>query len=386
MSPQTENAIMSRNLAKHTLNGSIVDRRRAMQFALGALAAARFVLLPSGDGVTAQTASGDGDDGTMATGDIVGAGISFSRNARIEMSQSVGHRTAGGADVNGQTRFQAASISKTVNSCAVLMLADVGRLELDRPVNAQLRRWQVPGPFGDTVTPSMLLSHTAGTSVSGFPGYPRDSQVPTLVDILNGAGHVNTMPVVADQSPGQFRYSGGGTSVLQLLVEDVTDQPYASFVQETVFAPLGMTRSTYQAPDRPVTNAANGHYRDRRAVEGGFRLYPELAAAGLWTTPADLCRMSDGILRSLRGHADAVLSRETALRMTSPVVGPSALGIFVSDDGVLFHAGFNAGFVSLLLADPASMTSVAIMVNSEADPNVLAGLFDGVRAPFPFRM
>lgn len=361
-----------------------MDRRRAMQYAIGALAGAKLALFPGGFGASAQTPAADAD--AVGSGDIIGAGIAFSRAGQIETSRSVGYTSASGAAISATTMFQAASISKTVNAIAVLMLVDEGRLNIDQPVNAQLQRWQLPGPFGEGVTPSMLLSHTGGTTVSGFPGYARDSQVPSLVEILNGAGRVNTIPVVANQPPGRFRYSGGGTSVLQLLVEDITGQSYASFVEKHVFARLGMTRSSYVLDSGASPDRATGHYRNCGQIDGGYRLYPELAAAGLWTTPTDLCRLSDNILRSLRGEADAILHPETALRMTLPVAGPSGLGIFVADDGVLFHAGFNAGFVSLLLADPESQTSVAIMVNSEADPDVLARLFDSVPAPFPFRM
>jgi CubicO group peptidase (beta-lactamase class C family) len=161
-------------------------------------------------------------------------------------------------------------------------------------VNRWLRSARAGGQLttAQPVTLRHLLTHTAGFTVHGFPGYAADAPVPNVVQVLNGEPPANTAPVRVDQLPGKaWRYSGGGITVAQLLVvQDVTLEPFPAFMRRTVLGPIGMAHSTYEQPlsAAATARAASGYRASGQPVAGRFHTYPEMAAAGLWTTPSDL--------------------------------------------------------------------------------------------------
>jgi len=209
------------------------------------------------------------------------------------------------------TLFQAGSVSKPVAALSALRLAQAGQIDLAEDVNTKLTSWQVsPNEWTKIrpVTVRNLLSHTAGTTVHGFPGYARDEGRPSTVDVLDGNG--NTDPVRVDLEPAsEWRYSGGGYTVMQLLVSDVAGEPFADVMRATVLNPIGMRSSTYEQPlPEPLhERAAAGYRADGTKVEGGWHVYPEMAAAGLWTTPSDLARYIIAIQRIRAGREGGVL-------------------------------------------------------------------------------
>ena len=205
------------------------------------------------------------------------------------------------------TLFQAGSISKPVAALAALKRVDAGTLELDRNVNDYLKSWQLPdNEFTVThkVTIRNILNHTAGLTVWGFPGYSRDLTVPSTVDVLDGKG--NTPPIRVWKQPDlSWRYSGGGYTILQLLLSDQSGVPFPELMHESVLIPLGMYHSTYEQP-LPVTlwkMAASGYDRSGKKVEGDWHVYPEMAAAGLWTTPRELAKYVIAIQNANLGRA-----------------------------------------------------------------------------------
>ena len=265
------------------------------------------------------------------------------------------------------TLFQAASISKPVAVMGMLRLVEAGRLALDEPVRRYLTSWEVPGhDFDEPVTLRRLASHTAGTNVHGFPGYRRSDPRPTTAGVLRGEG--NTDAVVVDLEPGsQYRYSGGGTTIMQLVVEDVTGRPFEDYMAEAVLAPVGMTHSTFAQPlpESRWGDAASGHRSDGARVEEGWHVYPEKAAAGLWTTPTDLARLAVEVQRSLRGESEAVLSRDMTAAMLQPVRDGYGLGFGTEPEiGRFGHGGANAGFRATLAAFRDGR-GLAIMTNSD---------------------
>src|SRR5262249_44860467 len=140
------------------------------------------------------------------------------------------------------------------------------------------------------VTLRRIMSHSAGLTVHGFPGYAVGEPVPSLVEILDGKKPANTPPIVVDILPGsQFRYSGGGYTIMQLIMTDVTGQPFPDLMQQLVLRKAGMDHSTYEQPlPAPLSaKAASGYRADGKLVPGKYHTYPEMAAAGLWTTPTD---------------------------------------------------------------------------------------------------
>ena len=296
----------------------------------------------------------------------------------------IAERIAIGADP--QTVFQAASISKVVTGVTVMRLVEQGRIGLDTPVNEMLRSWTLPGPGAERVTPRLLLCHRGGTTVSGFPGYAAGAPLPTLAEVLDGTPPANTRGIRVAWPPGEaFRYSGGGTMVLQRLVMDVAAQDFDALAHELVLAPAGMSRSGFfQPPPAGESNWASAYDLDGNPLSGRYHVYPEHGAAGLWSTASDLARLALAIGASWR--AGGLLKQATAEMMATRVAtGPTGLGLFVYlRDGkppYLYHYGVNVGFRSVLVFAADASFGVALMTNADGGkpliPAMLAALFEG---------
>jgi CubicO group peptidase (beta-lactamase class C family) len=267
------------------------------------------------------------------------------------------------------TLFQAASISKPVAATAALALVERGTLDLDTDVNRYLESWRLPAAdsLNDRpVTLRLLMTHTAGLTVHGFPGYARSARLPGTAAVLDGSG--NTAPVRRDLPPGsQWRYSGGGYTVLQLVLTDATDRPFADLLKDLVLGPAGMAASTYQQPlpESRWLEAATGYRSDGQPVEESWHVYPEQAAAGLWTTPTDLARWGLAILAAFDGRAGGPLSPATARQMLEPGMGNYGLGPAIGPERRWFgHGGSNEGFRCQLVVFMDGRGAV-VMTNSD---------------------
>ena len=314
---------------------------------------------------------------------VPGVSIAVIRDGKIAWAQGYGVTHPGGPAVTADTLFQAASISKPVTAMATLRLAQEGKLDLDADVNILLGSWKLPqGANGDTkVSLRQLLSHTGGTGVSGFPGYAAGKPVPTLVQVLDGAGPANTKPVRVDAAPGSaFRYSGGGYSIVQQALVDRSGEPFEVLLADTVLRPIGMKDSSFTQPlpAALLARAALPHDGSGKPYAGGPYTYPELAAAGLWTTPTDIARFAIDLQRSL-GGGKGVLSPAMARTMLQPVKNGYALGVNVdgSDATLSFaHGGSNMGYQNTLFAYAGSGKEggdgVVVMTNG-ANGGALAG-------------
>jgi len=310
----------------------------------------------------------------MAALKVPGVSIAVINDGVIEWAKGYGLVEAGSATpVTSRTLFQAASISKPVAALAALRLVEQGKLTLDEDVNAKLASWKVPdNEFTRTekVTLCRLLSHTAGLTVHGFGGYPADAPVPTLVQALDGQKPANSAAVRADAVPGSlWRYSGGGYTVMQQLMIDVSGKPFPALLSELVLAPLGMTDSSYEQP-LPVDRrdaAASGHLPDGRLIPGRYHTYPEMAAAGLWTTPTDLARFLLEVQRALQGRS-SVLTAGMARQMTTAVKGSYGLGLSLQGTGLsasFGHGGSNEGFMCAMTAFIGSGRGAVVMTNGD---------------------
>lgn len=258
---------------------------------------------------------------------VPGLSIAVIDGGSIAWARAYGVTEAGGSDsVTVETLFQAGSVSKPVAAMTALRLVESGRLRLDEDVNRSLVTWKIPpsdSSRGVAVTLRMILTHSAGISVHGFPGYAADDSVPTLVQVLDGISPANTPPIRVDMRPGaSFRYSGGGFGVLQQLLMDRTGEPYPRIVHDAVLRPLGMVHSSYDQPRTAVADPsrAAGHDRDGVMVAGRWHRYPELAAAGLWTTPSDLARLVLEVQAAWSGVSHRVLSRSMTRVMLAPQI------------------------------------------------------------------
>ncbi len=275
--------------------------------------------------------------------------------------------------VGVETPFQAASISKPVAAMAALRLVEEGHLALDEDVNRYLASWKIPanGAWQPRVTLRHLLSHTGGLTVHGFPGYPRDDPLPTLRQVLDGEKPANTPAIRVDIVPGLHpRYSGGGYCVLQQLLVDVTGQSVPDLMRQLVLDPLGMTQSSYEQPLPPARWRATptGYLVGGEPVQGQWHVYPEMAAAGLWTTPSDLARFAIEIQRGQAGRSTTVLSPTMTREMLAPQADPrQGLGINMKGAGRslrFWHDGWNEGFNGDLVAYPELGRGAVVLINS----------------------
>jgi CubicO group peptidase (beta-lactamase class C family) len=307
---------------------------------------------------------------------VPGVSIAVINDYKVEWAKSYGVKDVETNEpVTTETLFQAGSISKPVAAMAALKRVAEGKIALDEDINNKLVSWKLPDnefTAKRKVTLTHLLSHTGGLTVHGFPGYAVGEKIPTLPQVLDGAAPANTPAVRVNMEPGkQFRYSGGGTTIAQLAIMDIEKKPYPQIAAETVLKPIGMTHSTYNQPlpDDWRKQAASGHRQGGFTVEGKIHVYPEMAAAGLWTTPTDLCKFAIEVQLSLAGKSNKVLSKEMVTRMVTPVLPDSpGLGFFVEKHGnaIYFgHGGADEGFRAGLLVSRDKGYGVAVMVNSD---------------------
>ncbi len=312
----------------------------------------------------------------MAHHHVPGVSVAVINDYRIEWAKGYGLAdTEAGTPVTTDTLFQAGSVSKPVAAMAAVKLVQDGLLDLDRNVNDQLKSWKVPDnkyTAEHAVDLRGLLSHTAGMTVHGFPGYKVDEPLPSLPDILDGKSPANTAPVRVNKAPGSgFRYAGGGTTVMQQLVIDVTGRPFSEVVRELVLEPLGMAASSYEQPldEQSQTRAASAHRADGKPIAGRWHVYPEMAAAGLWTTASDVARY---VIELQLGHEDKsakVLKHEMIEQVLTPQGGgPVGLGPFLHHEGQrheFSHGGRNDGFTCQFVGLLDRGQGVVVMTNSD---------------------
>ncbi len=296
--------------------------------------------------------------------------------------------------VTPNTLFQAGSVSKPVAAMAALHWVEQGKLDLDEDVNSKLTTWKVPASEytrEKKTTLRGILSHSAGFTVHGFGGYAKGAPLPGLVQVLNGEVPANSAPIVVDIYPnGQTRYSGGGYTVMQQLLLDVTGQNFPDLMQSSVLGPLGMTHSTYQQPlpTEKHAQAALGHDNTRRKVAGGWHTYPEMAAAGLWSTPTDLAKMALAIQTMLHPGPDAkasdksVLSSTIAQQMLTPQSGQAGLGFFLKPPQEFGHGGRNEGFDTQFTATRDSGQTAVIMINTNDNSGMMGRIIAAISSQY----
>lgn len=316
---------------------------------------------------------------------VPGVSVAVINNYRIEWAKGYGVLDIDTNEpVTETSLFQAASISKPVTAMAALRKVQEGKLSLYEDINNKLVTWKLPD---DDITAKKkvmlkhLLNHSGGITVHGFRGYTKNEAVPTLPQLLDGKSPANSPPIRVNITPGKrYRYSGGGYCILQQAMIDIEKKPFPEIMRETVLEPLNMNNSTYEQPlpADMISHAAAGYRSDERPVEGKRHIYPEMAAAGLWTTPSDLAKFAIEIQLSLKNKSNRVLSREITDEMLSPFITPTVgLGLFLQKkgDAIYFnHGGGNEGFRCYLIAHKNKGYGAAIMTNSDNG----SGLFDEI--------
>lgn len=330
-----------------------------------------------------QASPGDNGLGALTIEELMerfsvpGVSVAVIRDFDIHWAKGYGVAdVATGARVDTETVFQAASISKPVAAMAALRAIQDGLFSLDDDINDVLESWTLDGgafTSARPVTPRSLLSHTSGLGDGfGFPGYDPSEARPTVVQILDGHELSNVGPVFMERPPMTFmEYSGGGVTVMQQALTDARGRPFVDIMRDDVLTPIGMLNSSYEQPIAPERdrNTASAHDRQGRSRGSKWHVYPELAAAGLWTTATDLALFAIEVQKSAIGESNRVLSRATVQEMLSPVgVGPYAVGFAISrlGEGWYFsHGGSNWGFRCNLIAHKVKGYGLAIMTNAD---------------------
>ncbi|UXI70227.1 serine hydrolase domain-containing protein [Tahibacter amnicola] len=311
----------------------------------------------------------------MAHHKVPGLAIAILRNGEVAHVRGYGVRAAGGNDkVDGDTLFSCGSVSKVVTAATVLRLVDQGTLDLDKDVNTYLRRWHTPDApeitRGKQPTLRMLMSHTSGLGQHGFKDYPPGAPLPTAVQTLDGLPPAKNPPVRFEYEPGtRAQYSGGGTTVTQLVLEDATQKTFGALAQSLVFEPLGMRRANFENPlSAERGNIAEAHDDNGAAAAApvGWQSMPELAASGLWSSARDLGTFTASLIKSYRGES-TFLSRSLAQEMMTEVARSTrGLGPFLESAGhtrIFHHGGANDSYKAWIEGHLVTGDGIVILTN-----------------------
>jgi CubicO group peptidase (beta-lactamase class C family) len=322
----------------------------------------------------------------MAAYKINGLSIAVIKNYKIDWAKGYGW-----ADVQEKrpvttgTRFQAASISKSISSLALLKLVQQGKIDLYADINNSLKTWKFPYDSlsgNKKISLANLLSHSAGLSVHGFAGYSTADSIPNIVAVLNGKRPANSPPVRSLFEPSKkFQYSGGGTTISQLILTDITGMRYEDYLKKEVLQPIGMTNSFYNQPPPAGTQDLATAYNGATEVKGKYHVYPEQAAAGLWTTPTDLSKYVIETQLEYEGKSNKVLSQQMMRKRLTPYIDSTVgLGVFIinkSGEKYFNHNGGNEGFLSTYYGSLEGGNGVVIMINAD-NFNIIPELVNSV--------
>lgn len=304
---------------------------------------------------------------------VPGVSIALVRHGKVEWVRAYGiANRENGRKVDINTLFQAGSISKPIAALAALQLFEKGLVRLDEDVNNYLQGWKIENndlTKDEKVTLERILTHTAGLTVHGFPGYKQYEDLPEIEEVLNGKG--NTSKVKVNRIPGSnWKYSGGGYSIMEKVIEDVSDLPLEEYMKENILGPLGMDNSTFEQPlsEARHSSASAAHNSRGKVVSGLWHNYPEQAAAGLWTTPNDLAKYCIEIHKILTGRKEGILKKETIELMLTKHERQWGLGPRLDKEGdsLLFgHGGNNKGFANNYISFAYLGNSLIIMTNGD---------------------
>ena len=323
---------------------------------------------------------------------VPGVSVAIIDSGRVVWARGFGIKEGGGTDsVTTETLFQAQSISKPIAVTGLLRLVEAGKLDLDDDVNTVLHSWRLPtSRFTDErkVTLRAIASHSAGLTVGGFPGYRLGDSLPTLAQILDGQRPANNPPVRVDTFPRAIsRYSGGGMEVMRQVMTDVTGEDFPVLMRRLVLAPLGMTRSRYDQPlpEAVRQEAASGHDGSGAVIPGKWVIQPELAAAGLWTTPTELAAWAIDVANAWAGRDAKLLSSGMAKEMLTRQKANWGLGVSVEDSGAALrfgHSGSNRGFRAELVMLPAVGKGAVVLTNGDRGSGIIEELLQSIAAEY----
>ena len=300
---------------------------------------------------------------------IPGVSIAFAYEGEVVWAKGYGMAdVASNKEMTPETMLLAGSISKPVAALRAHQMVEEGILDLDTDVNRYLTSWQLPDnefTSNEKVTLRRILNHTAGLTVWGFPGYDKGDDIPSVQEVLDGKG--NTDAVRVYKEPGEsWMYSGGGYTIMQLMIDDVEADTFYTSLQSHVLNKMNMEGSTFEnpLPEQYHNIAATGYRGNGDEVEGKWPIYPEMAAAGLWTTPSQLIQYAIEIQDIHFNKKDGILQYETVKEMLKPGMNNHGLGPSAEED-FFGHGGADEGFRANLIASKKEEWTMVVMVNSD---------------------
>jgi CubicO group peptidase (beta-lactamase class C family) len=312
---------------------------------------------------------------------IPGVSIAFLNNGEIVWAKGYGFTSYDSlTPITTTTLFQAASVSKPIAAMGALTLVEYGIMDLDTDVNNYLEDWKIEeNEFTrvEKVTLRRLLSHSAGLTCRSFLGYSKNEQIPDIEHILRGINPANSERIYPDIIPGsEYRYSGGAYVVTQKILTDITRMSFPELMDRQLFSKSGMVNSTFEQflTEDQQSNAAIGHRSNGEMVKGKWHIYPEMAAAGLWTTPTDLLRFAAEICKSYKGLPNTIISKELANEMLTPQISKHGLGLRLESrgDSLSFsHNGANEGYRCQLFTLVSQEQGVVIMTNGDQGSSLI---------------
>jgi len=320
----------------------------------------------------------------MTDNNVPGAFIALIKDSEVAYQKYFGYSDLKNkVPVDGQKGFNIGSISKTFTAWGIMKLVEQGEIGLDSPANKYLTQWQFPESNynSDQITIRSLLSHTAGLSVHGYYGWNKTEKLPTLQESLSGKPKKYTKVELIAEPHTKWQYSGGGYSVLQLIIEEVTGDKFEHYMDTALMSPMGMHNSSFNINDRILAQSSLEYNKKGREIP--FEYFTEKAAAGFHTTPDDLIKFIQLNL-SLLNQVDAdpaVLSSASLKEMLTVVPStngqvPYGLGYFKNENNTWWHGGANAGWMSMIGINPDHDTGIIILTNAYLGYKVMGFAFE----------
>lgn len=323
---------------------------------------------------------------------VPGLALTVLNNGDIESTESFGVLEVGTNNkIDGDSIFNACSISKLATTLLALKLVDEGILNLDEDVNDKLTSWKFQEnklTQNNKITLSRLLSHQGGfiDPENSFSEYDVSQGIPTILDLLEGEKSYYPEVAKVKYEPGSdFVYSDLGFCIIELLIEDACKKPFNKLMNELIFNPLNMKNSIleYTIPKYKKYTFACGHDKSGKLVNNKYPTYPYLAAAGLWSTSTDLSSLVIEIINSLKGKSKLGISEKTINEIiTSQGCSKwTGLGVFLDYSGdrlEISSLGWGIGFQCMMIAYPHLGTGAVIMTNSDLGVHQTKGLIGEV--------
>lgn len=280
------------------------------------------------------------------------------------------------------TQFQAGSISKVFAALAIILLNEEKKINLHEDIRPYIDK--IDFDVNEKITVAQLVSMTAGLNVESFQGYEQDVPLPSLREIISGHAPANNTRVELVAKPGsKYLYSGGGYTILELLIETLSGQTYINFVKENILEKVDMNDTTFlMQKNSEINNIACGTDANDNKIASGWKLYPQLAAAGIWTTPNDLANLATNIIASYKNSPHGLFSSTSINHILKRQINSTyGLGFHISECEhalCIDKAGATEGYRSIMLVYPELGNAIIVMTNSSKGTAVFKNVLRAV--------